>query len=893
MSKNINRHIDEKESVRELIESLKISQFDYPLPDDRIARHPLSQRDACKLLAADTGSMISHHHFSDLPDLLKPGSLMIANETRVINARLEFFKSSGARIEIFILEPFEPSDYAVAFSERERCVWTCLVGNVKKWKGDYLEKRIEVEGKGHTVCLRARLLAQDDSENPGPSRRVEFSWDCPEVSFAEIVSAAGEIPIPPYLKRDSEESDLTDYQTVYSRVDGSVAAPTAGLHFTPELFRRLESRGVRQRKVTLHVGAGTFRPVKSESIGEHPMHTESIVVDTATLREIISTLEEGREIIAVGTTSVRTIESLPLFGYLVSLGRDVSDAGAMHVEQWTAYEPDFMSRDTLTLLKGLLDALEAAGMTYLTGSTAIMISPGFRWRLTSRMVTNFHQPRSTLLLLVGSFLGMNPDPDPDDMTTKRERWQEVYDEALSHGYRFLSYGDACLFKGKELTGARPSGMAELPLSKSVALRALTLNAVSELVSGRSAFIPEQSDAGDVKGMERALSFLRFQLMNEANGGETENRPHSVNIGEGGAPFRFFTALAASAPGADVTLTVRKPLLRRPHALLIEALKNAGADIRCLRGENRPPLRIIGRKLDPKELMLNAGVSSQYISALMMSAPLWRNGLHLKFGSGHVVSLPYLRMTAEIMRRFGCDVTLKADEVIVSPDLCSAPERFEIPTDWSAASYFYELALLTPGNAVMIRRLTPAEDSMQGDSACAEIFGCLGVETDIHEDGSATLEAAGDVVGKLRSDGETFEIDLSGTPDLAPALAVGLCLSGIKFRFDNAGHLKHKETDRMKALAVELRKLGFVLWTSEDSMGWNGELCEMVSPMPEIETYSDHRMAMAFAPAVVRFPGLKIKNPEVVGKSFPRFWENLVALGLSPVKTDQNGQEIKG
>lgn len=432
-------------SPRNIIENIRIAQFDYPLPDERIARHPIRQRDACLLLEADGDQVLRHHHFHDLPELLKPGSLMIANETRVINARLEFFKSSGARIEIFILEPFLPADYVVAFAEREHCVWTCMVGNVKKWKGETLEKVVRVAGIDTPVKLCARLLPPEEGKIAGPSRKVEFSWDQPEATFADIVEAAGEIPIPPYLKRDSEKSDLTDYQTVYSRVEGSVAAPTAGLHFTPELFSRLEERGVSQRKVTLHVGAGTFQPVKSEAIGGHPMHTESVVVDIDTLRDIISAIEDKRDIVAVGTTSVRTIESLPLFGYLVIKGKNVADADEMHVEQWTAYEPDFLGYDTLTLLKALLEALEKAEMTYLTGSTAIMIAPGFRWRITDRMVTNFHQPRSTLLLLVGSFLGMNADGGKDS----RERWREIYDEALAREYRFLSYGDACLFTAEK------------------------------------------------------------------------------------------------------------------------------------------------------------------------------------------------------------------------------------------------------------------------------------------------------------------------------------------------------------------------------------------------------------------------------------------------------------
>lgn len=429
-------------SLRERIEAIRIEDFDYPLPDVRIARHPLAQRDACLLLEADPENGIRHHHFSDLPDLLRDDTLMIANETKVINARMEFFKSSGARIEIFILEPSAPNDYVLSFAQREKCVWTCMIGNLKRWKNECLTKTLSIPGIGEEVILTASLLPLEEGENPSASRRVEFRWDNPKATFADIVEAAGNIPIPPYLKRASERSDLTDYQTIYSRVEGSVAAPTAGLHFTPELFEKLDEKGVEQRKVTLHVGAGTFQPVKSEQIGAHPMHTESIVVDTATLQSIIRALKENRDILAIGTTSVRTIESLPLFGYLVTKGCNLTDPTAMHVNQWDAYNEDYLGTDTLTLLENLEKGLETAGMDYLVGSTAIMIAPGYRWRIVGRMVTNFHQPQSTLLLLVSSFLGLTPDEiHPGGKTL----WRDIYDEALARDYRFLSYGDACLF----------------------------------------------------------------------------------------------------------------------------------------------------------------------------------------------------------------------------------------------------------------------------------------------------------------------------------------------------------------------------------------------------------------------------------------------------------------
>lgn len=413
------------------IKNIRIEDFDYPLPDDRIARHPLADRDACRLLVYD-GSAISHRVFRDLPSLLPPRSLMVMNNTRVINARMEFFRASGARIEIFLLEPREPRDYALAFQTKERCRWQCLVGNLKKWKEDCLEKHLMVDGR--EITLRAyRHEALD-----GGAHEVEFAWSDPDVTFASVVEAAGNIPIPPYLKRESELSDLSDYQTVYSRIQGSVAAPTAGLHFTPELLGRIGESGVDMREVTLHVGAGTFQPVKSEEIGGHPMHTEVFEVERSLVAALREALEERRPVTAVGTTTVRTLESLPLLGMLVAAG-DTS----MKVGQWDAYRDDFRAADTVAALTALERYMENEGLDRLTASTAIMIAPGFRWRIVSGLVTNFHQPQSTLLLLVSSLL--------DGDAVAAPRWRDIYDEALAEGYRFLSYGDACLFFNKNLS----------------------------------------------------------------------------------------------------------------------------------------------------------------------------------------------------------------------------------------------------------------------------------------------------------------------------------------------------------------------------------------------------------------------------------------------------------
>lgn len=417
------------------IAHIRIEDYDYPLPDDRIALHPLAQRDACRMIVSTPEGRVEESVFSNLPEYMPDGALMVCNETRVINARMEFHKSTGGRIEVFLLEPTLPSDYVLSFAARSSCEWSCMIGNLKKWKEEVLVKSLDIPGIPAPVTLRARLLPLRDGETPSATRRVEFSWDNPEVTFASVVEVAGNIPIPPYLKRASEASDLDDYQTVYSRVEGSVAAPTAGLHFTPELFGRLRQNGVEVCKVTLHVGAGTFQPVKSDEIGAHPMHTETIHVDLSVIKSVARALEEGREIVAVGTTSVRTLESLPWLAIL-SRTADVADPDAMHLPQWMAYEEGH-DEDGAALLRELADRLEAAGLDALTGSTAIMIAPGFRWRIVSRMVTNFHQPQSTLLLLVSSFLSRFNRPEAP-------HWRTLYDRALASDYRFLSYGDACL-----------------------------------------------------------------------------------------------------------------------------------------------------------------------------------------------------------------------------------------------------------------------------------------------------------------------------------------------------------------------------------------------------------------------------------------------------------------
>jgi len=396
---------------------ISIDQYNYPLPDERIARHPLQQRDACKLLVASADGSITDHIFNELPELLPAGAILVYNNTRVINARVRMNKNSGAGIEIFCLEPDSPADYERNFASVGRCSWQCLVGNSKKWKDGNLHRRIEIAGKG-PVELSAERVSRGDT-----SSVVEFSWNRHDITFSEIIGTAGEIPIPPYLNRDSEEGDATDYQTVFSEIEGSVAAPTAGLHFTPELLEAIEHSGIERQEVTLHVGAGTFRPVKAAHIGEHEMHSEFITVG----RDTIAALRDkgSRPLVAVGTTSVRTLESLYHIGCLISAGEWTGELG-----QWVPYTSGYPESSVTDAMNAILDYLDARGDDTLMAHTRIIIAPGYRYRIVDGMITNFHQPQSTLLLLVSAFIG--------------ENWRKLYDHALASDYRFLSYGDACL-----------------------------------------------------------------------------------------------------------------------------------------------------------------------------------------------------------------------------------------------------------------------------------------------------------------------------------------------------------------------------------------------------------------------------------------------------------------
>ncbi|MGN1375973.1 MAG: S-adenosylmethionine:tRNA ribosyltransferase-isomerase [Prevotella sp.] len=396
---------------------IHISDYNYDLPDSRIAKFPVTKRDHSKLLIYNKGQ-VSEDMFYNLPDYLPTNALMVFNNTRVIQARIHFRKTTGALIEVFLLEPACPSDYELMFQTRGECSWLCMVGNLKKWKEGVLTRTITIAGKP------VDIIAEKVSEH-GTSHLVKFMWTDNSVSFAEIIDAVGELPIPPYLNRDTQDSDKETYQTVYSKIKGSVAAPTAGLHFTDEVLAHIDGHGVDREELTLHVGAGTFKPVKSEDISGHSMHVEYFSVKKSTVKNLI---EHGAEAIAVGTTSVRTLESLYYVGLRLADNPDASE-DELRIEQWEPYETPC----TITpaeALKNIMDYMNRNSLNTFHGSTRIIIAPGYDYKIVKMLVTNFHQPKSTLLLLVSAFV--------------KGDWKTIYNYALNHEFRFLSYGDSSL-----------------------------------------------------------------------------------------------------------------------------------------------------------------------------------------------------------------------------------------------------------------------------------------------------------------------------------------------------------------------------------------------------------------------------------------------------------------
>lgn len=396
---------------------IKISEFNYELPNERIAKFPLPQRDQSKLLVYRAGE-ITEDTFASLPQYIPQDSLMIFNNTKVIQARLHFRKETGALIEVFCLEPLDPNDYALNFQQTRHSAWLCMIGNLKKWKEGSLHKDIEVRQQQIT-------LTATRGESYGTSHRIDFTWDNPTVTFADILEVFGELPIPPYLNRETQESDKETYQTVYSKIKGSVAAPTAGLHFTPDVFKELKQKNIDCEELTLHVGAGTFKPVKSEEIEGHSMHTEYISVSRQTIGKLIA---HNAQAIAVGTTSVRTLESLYHIGVYLHTHPEANESD-LHVKQWQPYETN-APLTAMEALQTIADYLDRNHMDSLHTGTQIIIAPGYEYKIVKAIVTNFHQPQSTLLLLVSAFVGGN--------------WKEIYNYALGHNFRFLSYGDSSI-----------------------------------------------------------------------------------------------------------------------------------------------------------------------------------------------------------------------------------------------------------------------------------------------------------------------------------------------------------------------------------------------------------------------------------------------------------------
>ncbi len=423
---------------------IAIHSYHYDLPDERIAKYPLEQRNQSKLLVYKGGE-ISESRFCRLPELIPAGSLVVFNNTKVIQARLRFHKETGALIEVFCLEPETPRDYAQNFASGHECVWNCLVGNLKKWKSGSLFQTVRVGGR--EVILRCERIGAG-----GSSLRIRFSWDAPGVRFADILDAVGELPIPPYLNRRTEESDKTTYQTVYSRIKGSVAAPTAGLHFTDAELTALREKKVDLAELTLHVGAGTFKPVKSEHIEGHEMHTEFIDVPKAVIIRIVEQLKKPADnlLVAVGTTSVRTLESLYYIGVKLAR-RPEAHTDELVVHQWEPYDETY-SMPVAEALEHILSYLERTGAESLVTATQILIAPGFPYRIVKAMITNFHMPQSTLLLLVSAFVdGARGNDavggacvDTDEAILRGDNWHRIYDYALTHDFRFLSYGDSSI-----------------------------------------------------------------------------------------------------------------------------------------------------------------------------------------------------------------------------------------------------------------------------------------------------------------------------------------------------------------------------------------------------------------------------------------------------------------
>ena len=397
------------------IQDIQLSDYEYTLPEDRIAKFPLEKRDDSKLIQYKEGK-ISHYQFFDLPELIQPGSMLVFNNTKVIPARLIFQRETGAKIEIFLLKPIEPTTIiSEIMLNTSSVIWETMIGNLKKWK-DHEELQGEVLINGQSIIIRASITNKD-------KKTVKFDWSGENIPFVSIVEAAGEVPLPPYLNRKATEEDRPRYQTVYSKKEGAVAAPTAGLHFTEKILAKLQENEVKKEFVTLHVSAGTFQPIKDETVSEHPMHSEQVIIDIETIRNLA---KHQDKVIAVGTTSMRTLESIYWYGIKLLLEKEKK----FIISKLYPYA-DFDQLPSKTeSFQAVLHYMEEKRIDEITGSTEIFIMPGYQFRVCDGLITNFHQPSSTLILLVAAFTN--------------GKWRSIYEEAMQNDYRFLSYGDSSL-----------------------------------------------------------------------------------------------------------------------------------------------------------------------------------------------------------------------------------------------------------------------------------------------------------------------------------------------------------------------------------------------------------------------------------------------------------------
>lgn len=896
------------------IQNINIADFNYNLPDEQIARHPLEQRDSCRLLLAAPARelavsdaleealavepVIEHRRFDDITELIPRNTLLVRNNTKVINARLHFKKETGAEIEIFLLDPLFPGDYALSFQQTTTCTWKCLVGNLKRWKEGPLSAIVTLPDK-----RVVQITAERKEALPGNAHAICFTWT-PRIPFGEVISAFGNIPIPPYLNRESEESDLTDYQTVYAASQGSVAAPTAGLHFTEELFDKLKASGkdISVADVTLHVGAGTFRPVKSETLEGHDMHSETFTVSRELVEQLIDAISSNHLVMAVGTTTVRTLESLPYIGaQLIDRSqKGIKEPEALHVDQWVPYLDETRLPDVIRCLEAIITEMNYQNTDSLTASTSILIGPGFPWQITEAMITNFHQPESTLLLLVASFLGMgeNETADPDAL------WRRLYDEAVKKGYRFLSYGDACLFFRH---ASANSFCIRVPGSKSISNRALVLNALS----GNRTIIENLSDSEDTRSLSRATE----AIMRSA----TTGKPEDVYIGEGAAPFRFAYALACVTPGCQVRLFPSVRLMERlssgeysdmifPNFQLfsnlpetIDPAKTSLTEEERMKAAKRKKKRnpekedlVFYRAADRLKLirefqeaeeeeghLLLPGKffpdSSQELSALLLTGSRLPNFAISDVDS--IPSFPYLLMSLLESQDFGARAGIKwnkdsEDLIISSPGELRAPEKYRVEGDWSALLNFYAFgvaAKVAPEKRPMTIISPDCPDhneSLQPDARMGILFSHILYRAENRDRG-------------------IFELTFGASPDAFPPFVAAATVAGIPFKAHGLNSLLSKESNRVEAVHREFGKLGYKLTvrtsrSHEVTMSFNGAVKDIEEENPLLDSHNDHRIAMALAATLPVTRRFRLRNPGCVAKSMPGFWKEMEKLGVSAV-----------